>query len=57
MPFVDTNDGVSLGEKSFATWHEALDHYESILATNTRISRREIPACNILDARRGDERL
>ena len=23
MPFVDTNDDVFLGEKSFATWHEA----------------------------------
>ena len=30
MPFVDTNDGVSLGEKSFATWHEALDHYQTL---------------------------
>ena len=28
MPFVDTNDDVFLGERSFATWHEALDHYE-----------------------------
>jgi hypothetical protein len=28
MPFVDTNDDVFPGEKSFATWHEALDHYE-----------------------------
>jgi hypothetical protein len=28
MPFVDTNDDVSLGERLFATWHEALDHYE-----------------------------
>jgi hypothetical protein len=29
MPFVDTNDGVPLGEKSFATWHETLDHYQT----------------------------
>jgi hypothetical protein len=29
MPFVDTNDNVFLGEKSFATWHEALDRYEN----------------------------
>ena len=28
MPFVDTNDDVFAGERSFATWHEALDHYE-----------------------------
>ena len=28
MTFVDTNDAVFLGERSFATWHEALDHYE-----------------------------
>jgi acyl-CoA thioesterase len=30
MPFVDTNDDVFLGEKSFAMWHEALDHYETL---------------------------
>jgi hypothetical protein len=30
MPFVDTNDDVFLGEKSFATWHEALDRYETL---------------------------
>ena len=30
MPFVDTNDDVFLGEKSFATWHEALDHHETL---------------------------
>ena len=30
MPFVDANDGVFLGEKSFATWHEALDRYEAL---------------------------
>ena len=30
MPFVDTNDDVFLGEKSFATRHEALDHYETL---------------------------
>jgi hypothetical protein len=30
MPFVDTNDDVFLGEKSFATWHEALDHDETL---------------------------
>jgi hypothetical protein len=29
MLFVDTNDDVFLGEKSFATWHEALDRYET----------------------------
>jgi hypothetical protein len=29
MPFVDTNDGVFPSEKSFATWHEALDRYET----------------------------
>jgi hypothetical protein len=29
MPFVDTNDDVFLGEESFATWHEALDRYET----------------------------
>jgi hypothetical protein len=33
MPFVDTNDDVFLGEKSFATWHEALDHYETLPCT------------------------
>jgi acyl-CoA thioesterase len=30
MPFVNTNDDVFLNEKSFATWHEALDHYETL---------------------------
>jgi hypothetical protein len=30
MPFVDTNDDVFLGEKSFAMWHEALDHYKTL---------------------------
>jgi hypothetical protein len=30
MRFVDTNDDVFLGEKSFATWHEALDRYETL---------------------------
>jgi len=30
MPFVDTNDDVFLGEKSFATWHEALDRSETL---------------------------
>ena len=30
MPFVDTDHDVFLGEKSFATWHEALDHYETL---------------------------
>ena len=30
MPFVDTNDDGFLGEKSFATWHEALDRYETL---------------------------
>ena len=35
MAFVDTNDGVSLGEKSFATWHEALDNYETLPYTRT----------------------
>ena len=30
MAFVDTNDDVFLGEKSFATWHEALDRYETL---------------------------
>ena len=33
MPIVDTNDGVSLDEKSFATWHEALDHYYTLRYT------------------------
>jgi len=33
MPFVDTNDDVFLGEKSFATWHEALDRYETLPCT------------------------
>jgi hypothetical protein len=33
MPFVDTNDKVFLGEKSFATWHEALDRYETLPCT------------------------
>ena len=37
MPFVDTNDDVFLGEKSFATWHEALDRYE-IMAVGTRLN-------------------
>ena len=32
MPFVDTNDHVFLGEKSFAAWHEALDRYETLPA-------------------------
>jgi hypothetical protein len=30
MPFEDTNHDVFLGEKSFATWHEALDRYETL---------------------------
>jgi len=30
MPFVDTDDDVFLGEKSFATWHEALDHHQTL---------------------------
>ena len=30
MPFVDTDDDVFIGEKSFATWHEALVHYETL---------------------------
>jgi hypothetical protein len=30
MPFVDTDDGVFLGKKSFATWHEALDCYDTL---------------------------
>ena len=30
MPFVDTNDDMFLGEKSFARWLEALDHYETL---------------------------
>ena len=34
MPFVDTNDDVFLGEKSFATWREALNRYE-IMAVGT----------------------
>ena len=33
MPLVDTHDDVFLGEKSFATWHEALDHYEILPCT------------------------
>src|ERR1700737_1607874 len=33
MPFVDTNARVFLGEKSFATWHEALDRYETLPCT------------------------
>ena len=33
MPFVDTNNDVFLGEKSFATWHEALDHHETLPCT------------------------
>ena len=33
MPFVDTKDDVFLGEKSFATWHEALDRYETLPCT------------------------
>jgi hypothetical protein len=31
MPFVDTNDDVFPGEKSFATWHEALDRWERFI--------------------------
>ena len=31
MPFVDTNDDGFLGETSFATWHEALDHHYETL--------------------------
>ena len=30
MPFVDTNDDVFLGEKSFAMWQAALDHYATL---------------------------
>jgi hypothetical protein len=30
MSFVDTNDDVFLSETSFATWHEALDRYETL---------------------------
>jgi hypothetical protein len=30
MPFVDTDDDVFLGGKSFATWHEALDFYKTL---------------------------
>jgi hypothetical protein len=30
MPFVDNNDDVFPGEKSSATWHEALDRYETL---------------------------
>jgi len=33
MPFVDIKDDVFLGEESFATWHEALDHYETLPRT------------------------
>ena len=32
MPFVDTKDDVFLGKESFATWHEALDRYETLPA-------------------------
>jgi hypothetical protein len=30
---VDNSDDVFLGEKSFATWHEALDRYETFPCT------------------------
>jgi hypothetical protein len=33
MPIVDTKDNVFLGEKSFATWHEGLDRYETLPCT------------------------
>ena len=33
MPFVEINDDVFLGEKSFATWHEALDRYQTLPCT------------------------
>jgi hypothetical protein len=32
---VDTNHDVFLGEKSFATWHEACDRYEALPYTES----------------------
>ena len=39
MPFVDTNDDVFLGEKSFAMWHEALDRYETLPYTGILLDK------------------
>jgi hypothetical protein len=47
MPFVDTNDDMFLGEESFATWHEALDHYETLPYTRILpdMARRAVKSC------------
>ena len=47
MPFVDTNDDVFLGETSFATWHEALDRYETFRAQESSpdMARRAAKSC------------
>jgi hypothetical protein len=59
IPFVDMNDGVSVREKSFATWLEALDHYDTFRTQESfpDMARRPVKSCllkyGVHDSREG----